>query len=114
MTGRIWAIRVQDIARQIWFNWAANQGATWDATGPPIIQPGANNLYIAFWVINEPVYINGQIHTDLLTLKIVDAAGSVLASKSVYVSSAQDQGGGIEWTGNMPYTSYGITLSVTP
>jgi hypothetical protein len=111
MTGRVTAIRVLDIARQLWFYWDLGN---WDAAGSPIVQPGANNLYIAFWVVNEPVYINGQIHTDLLTLKIVDATDNVLASKSVYVSSAQGQGGGIEWTGNMPSASYGITLSVTP
>lgn len=106
--GRVWSIRVQDIARQKWFNW---DRGSWDAAGAPIITPGVNNLYIAFWIIAEPVY---PIESEYMTLQLIDDTGRVLASKSLWVSSAEGQGAGLEWTGNMPYRSYGITLKVTP
>lgn len=105
-SGRIWAIRVQDLTTGKWFNWDLGN---WDAAGPPMVNPGG--LYIAMWIIIEPVY---PIESEYMTLTIKDDTGKVLASKSMWVSSELGQGGGLEWTGNMPDRNYNITLTVTP
>lgn len=107
MTERVIAIRVQDIARQLWFNW---DSGNWDSY--PSCMPGNNNLYVAFWIIIEPVY---PIHTEYVTLELIATdTGTVLASKSLWVSSELGQGAGLEWTGNMPTSPYRITCSVAP
>lgn len=108
-SGRIWSIRVQDIAKQKWFNW---DRGNWDAAGTPVVTPGVNNLYIVFGIMVEPVY---PIASEYMTLEIIEVAtGTVLASKSVWVSSGATEQTGLEWTGNMPHSPYSITLLVTP
>lgn len=106
-SGKIGAIRVQDIARGIWFGWDLATG-TWDKT--PSCTPG-NNLYIAFWAINEGADGN-------LRLRIIDDTGKVLADKTVwavYWGGDITKGVGVETgTINMPSRNYGITLEVTP
>jgi len=101
--GIISAIRVQDVKLDKWFNW--------DRPGPfspsaPIITPGAGNLYIAFWAVNQGLAGN-------LTLTIKDDTGTVLATKTASAPYG-GAGVGIEWTGEMPGRNYGITLTVTP
>jgi hypothetical protein len=76
--------------------------------------PGENNLYVAFWAINEPMYINGQIHSDLLTLQLLNSLGYVLVSNQAYVSSASGQGIGVEYYGTMPTVPLTLLLKVTP
>lgn len=101
--GSINAIRIQDIPRNLWFSW--DKGVGW-SPGTPVITPGTNTLYIAFWAINGGAAGN-------LTLTTKDDTGALLATKTAYAAS----GGGVgsaEWTGNMPSRSYGITLGVTP
>lgn len=102
-SGIISGVRVQDVALGKWFNW--------DRPGPfvpsaPIVTPGAGNLYIALWAVNQGTPGN-------LTLTITDDTGAVLATKTY---SAEYGGGGVglEWTGAMPGRNYGITLTVTP
>ncbi len=100
--GVVSAIRVQDIIAQKWFNW--------DRPGPftpsePVVTPGSGNLYIAAWAVNQ-----GQEGHIKITMK--DDAGATLASKTISVPYSE--GVGIEYTGDMPGRSYGITISVTP
>lgn len=97
--GKISGIRVQDIAKGKWFNYDEGE---WDEE--PIVAPGKDNLYIAFWVVNE-----GE--TGNLTLTVEDNGG-VLANKTVECSAGE--GLGVEWTGDMPSWSYVITLGVVP
>ncbi|MCJ7632452.1 hypothetical protein MUP77_08680 [Candidatus Bathyarchaeota archaeon] len=108
--GKVWAIRIQDIPRDIWYNWDAYIG--WTTTGPVGpgpgeggVTPGTNTLYIAFWAVNNSV-------TGDMRVTIVDDTGALLAEKTSWVP----QGGaiGIEWTGNMPWRNYGIIIEVTP
>jgi len=104
VSGIIQAIRVQDIARHIWY--------TWDRPGPwspsePVVTVGSKTLYIAFWAVNQ----GGT--TGTLTLTVKDDTGKTLATKSV--SCAPGAGVGIEAPDlDMPNRTYGITLSVTP
>ena len=108
MPGRVTAVRVQDILRQLWFNWDLG---VW-RTPLPSCTVGANALYVSFWIIVEPIY---PIRTEYMTLQLIDnSTGSVFASKSLWVSSAEGQGAGLEWTGNMPPSNYTLRCSVTP
>ncbi|MEM2830982.1 MAG: hypothetical protein QXZ14_12065 [Candidatus Jordarchaeales archaeon] len=106
-SGKIAAIRVQDISRNKWFNWDMTTGS-WDTS--PSCAPG-NNLYIAFWAINQGADGN-------LRLRIIDDTGKVLADKTVYApywGGDINKGVGVETgTINMPSRNYGITLEVTP
>lgn len=102
MAGIVRAIRVQDIARQLWFNWDSGNWGT-----VPSCQPGTNNLYVAFWIIIDPAY---PLRTENVTLQLTDDAGKVLASKSLTMRS--DEGAGLEWTGAMPAREYGLSCSV--
>lgn len=113
VNGKIYAIRVQDIPRDIWYNWdKGGPGTGWTTTGPVGpgpgeggVTPGSNTLYIAAWAVNEGVAGN-------LTLKITDDTGAVLVTKTLFCNSGG--GVGVEWTGNMPTRNYNITLEVTP
>lgn len=102
--GKIIGIRVQDIQRQLWFNWDEGK---WDTE--PSCTPGINNLYVAVWAENV-----GEGGDLLLTL--VDDEEKVLASKTEHVEPAADHlvGIGIEWTGTMPDGNYGLTCTVDP
>jgi len=103
VSGTINAIQVRDILKNLWFSWA---NGSWGANGSPSVNPGASNLYIKFNAVNT----GGSAGT--LTLRITNSLGTLLASVAVYTPTGENAG--IEWTGNMPSTSYGITLSVTP
>lgn len=101
--GKIRAIRVQDIARQKWFNW---DNGTWDET--PSCLPGEGNLYIAVYAENlsQPGNLLLQLY------EIVEGTGRILTDKSEYV--AHGAGLGIEWTGNMPANTYNLLAKVIP
>jgi hypothetical protein len=104
VSGIIQAIRVQDIPRDIWYEW--DRPGPWKPSAP-IVTVGSKTLYIAFWAVN-----NGNT-TGTLTLTVKDDTGKTLASKSV--SCAPGAGVGIEAPDlDMPNRTYGITLSVTP
>ena len=97
INGKIIAVRVQDIDRQIWYNWDVG---TWDA--PPKCNPGPNKLYVAVWAENLSD-ADGNI-----TLQLVNTAnGTVLAEKTEFV--AVGNGVGIEWTGSMPTINFNLT-----
>ena len=97
--GKIIAIRVQDIQRQLWFSW---DNGVWD--NPPSCVPGAGNLYIAFYAENQ-----GTVGS--LTLTLSDAI-RILSQKVTVVN--QGMSDGLEWTGDMPVTTYNIVCEVTP
>lgn len=113
----ITAIKVQDVARQVWYNWGNQVSRGWDTsdwTGPqgqknlkgaPSCVPGAGNLYIAFYAENQGSAI-------LFTLEIVDDTGKILMEK--YGSAGYLEGIGAEVTVDMPARSYGIKLTVVP
>lgn len=116
--GLITAIRVQDVARDIWYSWdvtTQNPQGSWNNAGgggknapvgeTPRVTPGANNLYVAFYATNM-----GQSGNLTLTLK--NSGNYILQNQTVNVASGASAG--IEWTGNMPSASYGLILSVTP
>lgn len=96
------AIRVQDVDRQLWFEY--DVGAAWNPKSPEIT-PGTGNLYIAFYITN-----NGQAGTITLTIK--DDDGLTLATKTETIAAGASKG--IEYTGTMPDSSYNITLEFTP
>ena len=106
-SGKIGAIRVQDIARNLWFNWDLST-RTWDNL--PTVTPGPY-LYIALWAINAGV--DGYLY-----LKITDDEGIILAHKNVlcpYWDNNINVGVGVETgTKTMPSRPYGITIEVTP
>lgn len=101
--GNIIAVRVHDVIRALWFSW--DNGA-WDANGQPSVTPGANNLYIAFYAVN-----NGSV-AGTLTLQLRDGSGNVLAQTSQ--SAAPGAGAQLEWTGNMPSSNFSATCTVSP
>lgn len=93
---KVTAIRVQDIERQIWFNW----DSAWDVL--PRCNPGSNKLYVAVWAINQGT-VDGNI-----TLQLVNTTdGTVLVTKTELV--AVGNGLGIEWTGAMPTVNFNLT-----
>lgn len=103
-SGIISGIRVQDIPRNIWYNW--DRPGPWSPSEPNVTV-GSKTLYIAFWAVNQ-----GNV-TGTLTLTVKDDTGATLATKSV--SCAPGAGVGIEAPNlDMPNRTYGITLSVTP
>ncbi len=98
--GVIAAIRVQDVAKQKWFNW--DVGAGWDEV--PVVSPGKNNLYIAFWVVNE-----GE--TGEITLSINDDRG-LIAWKTDTIEAGV--GIGVECTIDMPSGKYLVEIKAVP
>ena len=102
-SGKITAMRVQDLVRGLWFNWDIATG--WDAT--PMVTAGPGTLYIAFYTINE-----GNMPGDL-TLTIIDDVAAVLASKTAYAEPGAGVGAE-SGTLDMPTRPYSITLEVTP
>jgi len=99
-SGKIIAIRVQDIARQLWFNY---DNGVWD--NAPKVTVGAN-LYIAAWAVNEGE--NGE-----LRLLIKNDQSMALADKRETVASGVNFGAETG-TINMPNRSYGILILVEP
>jgi hypothetical protein len=98
--GKITAIRVQDIAKQKWFNW--NNGA-WD--NQPTITPGVANLYIAFAYQNQggdAAFMIAHIFQD----DTVAAFGSMTLNNM--------ESGGLEVTLDMPSGGTAIQLVITP
>ncbi len=99
-SGNVVAIRVQDIARQEWFNY---DNGVWGKA--PKVTVGAN-LYIAAYALNEGA-------SGLMQLIIKDDAGAFLAVKQENIASGAYIGvetGTIE----MPARQYGILITVAP
>lgn len=118
-TGKIGSIRVQDIARNMWYEWDISDRRWYERydleetrtpVSGPRVTPGSN-LYIGLWVINQ-----GQ--DGNLTLTIIDDAGVTLAVQTFwcpYWNNNINIGVGIETgTKTMPSRPYGITVGVSP
>jgi hypothetical protein len=118
VSGKLIAIRVQDVARGIWYSWDGST-RTWDKT--PVVYVGSKTLYIAAAAVNA-----GNV-AGTLTLTITDDTGKVLGdvttggSKSQTVqpwngsyTSPNDYLGYETGSIDMPNRSYGITVSVIP
>ena len=99
MPGELIAIRVQDIKRDLWFNWDIG---VWDSI--PTVTAGENNLYIAMWAVNRG-FVGSTIR-----LELVDDIGRTLAVKEEFVGIGG--GIGLEWTGNMPHRHYFVNCLV--
>ena len=97
----ITAVRVQDVSTGEWYNWNAG---SWDKT--PKCHPGAGNLYVAFWAINQGAYFSAFV------LEIRDDTGKLLMNKTW--GAGYLEGIGIEVTVDMPARNYGIKLTVVP
>jgi len=102
--GKITAIRVQDIATGIWYNW---DNGSWSTL--PICTPGAGNLYVAFWIVNV-----GDTYDwiDLYLRKGGPGTGEELIAKRVWLNPGA--GGGVEWTGDMPTSELNLTCETYP
>jgi hypothetical protein len=112
VSGRLIAIRVQDVARGIWFNWNGST-RTWDNS--PNVTVGSGTLYIAAAAVNA-----GNAAGNV-TLTITDDAGATLATKTITVqpwngsyTSPNDYVGVETGSINMPNRQYGVTVSTTP
>jgi hypothetical protein len=99
--GYILAIRVQDIARQKWFEY--NRDTGWSES--PEVTVGTGTLYIAAYAKN----LGGNGNLRL----IINDSSKVLVDKSDYVVSGGNFGAETG-TINMPDTTYNISVSVTP
>ena len=99
--GQITTIRVQDIARNVWFNY---DNGSWDQL--PAVTVGVGNLYIAAGVVN----IGG---IGDLTLRIMDDQGSLLLQKGDTVVEGGTMGGETNPL-PMPNRPYGIQILVDP
>lgn len=98
--GQIIAIRVQDVARDVWFNW---DNGVWD-TDYIYVTPGAGCLYIA-------VYVQNQGSPANLTLSILKK-GVIIGQQTYYVNT--NEYCCIEITTDMDPALVGIELEVTP
>jgi hypothetical protein len=112
----ITAIRIQDVARDIWYCWDKNStypNGYWDNCGgggnnapvgeAPVITAGYGNLYVAFYAVNttnNPIYISLYIGNTI--------NGELASATAIYTPAGQ--GAGIEFTGSMPTTTYTIIL----
>ncbi len=97
---KIVAVRVQDIARGLWFNY---DNGVWDKA--PEVKVGAN-LYIASYAKNEG-------GTGLMQLLIRDDAETILGFKQQTVTAGSHIG--VETgTKNMPNRSYNIKITSEP
>ena len=119
---KITAIRIQDVARDLWFSWDKNTqypSGYWDNAGgggnnapvgqTPMITQGAGNLYIAFYAVNQYNYsVN-------MALYIYDGNYNTLAQQ-VNIYTAAGAAAGIQYTGTMPTGtgSYTIILMSEP
>jgi len=116
----ITAIRIQDVARGVWYSWDKNTtypNGYWDNSGgggnnapvgqTPMITPGAGNSYIAFYAVNQYTYsVN-------MSLYIYDGNYNTLA-QNVNVYTAPGKAASIQYTGNMPAGPYTIILLSEP
>jgi hypothetical protein len=111
---KITAIRIQDVARNVWYSW---DNGVWDNTGgtgnnapvgqTPMITPGPNNLYISFYTLNKS-------HSAVnMSLYIYDGNYNILAQK-INIYTAAGSGQGLEYNGLMPSGSYTIILWSEP
>ena len=106
---KITAIRIQDLARGIWYSW---DNGFWDNAGgtgnnapvgqTPLITPGYN-LYIAFYALNQ------YSHAVNMSLYVYDGSYNVLAHQS-NIYTAAGASASIQYTGVMPTGSYTIIL----
>jgi len=113
-TSTITAIRVQDVARDIWYSW---DNGTWDNAGgggnnaapgqTPMITPGSGNLYVSFYATHNYSY------TVSMTLYLEDSNGNIIASVVNHLTNP-GSGTALEWTGNMPSSPYELTLISYP
>jgi hypothetical protein len=103
VNAKITAIRVQDIARQKWYNW---DNGSWDANGAPVVNPGSNNLYIAVYAQNKGT-ASGNV-----TLVMTDENHIQLAIKTDTLTVGGSIG--IEWTGTMPSVMYQVGIGASP
>ena len=115
----ITAIRIQDVARDVWYSWDKNSSypnGYWDNNGgggnnapvgeTPMITAGPGNLYIAFYAVSNYSYsVN-------LYLNVYDVNYNALATSYTLVGA--HQGAGVEYTGDMPATSYTLILWSSP
>jgi len=113
---QITAIRIQDVARDLWFSWDKNSqypNGYWDNAGgggnnapvgqTPMITPGAGNLYIAFYAKN---LYNYSVN---MALYVYDGNYNILA-QNVNVYTAAGAAASVEYTGTMPTGTYTIIL----
>ena len=98
------AIRIQDVARDVWYSCTGNNAPVGQT---PMITPGAGNLYIAFYAVNNYTYsVN-------MSLYIYDANYNVIAQQvNIYTHAGANAG--IEYTGTMPTGTYTIILYSVP
>ena len=109
-TGKITAIRVQDIQRGIWFNW--DNGA-W-STPTPSCAPGAGVLYIAFGAINNGA-VSGNITLTLQKMELGPTGEQFITIlKQVTAYAAPGVLVGLEWTGDMPPNPIFVTCYAEP
>jgi len=102
--GKITAIRVQDLARGLWFNWD-DPPRSWDAA--PSCTAGAGKLYVSFYATNV-----GNVSGNITLSLIETVGGRVLATVVAY--AAPGGGVGLEWTGDMPAGNYDLTCQAVP
>lgn len=102
--GKITGIRVQDLARHIWFNWN-DPPRSWDSA--PSCTAGVGKLYVAFYATNV-----GNMPGNLTLSLIETLSGRVLGT--VVAHASPGEGVGIEWTGDMPAGNYDLTCQATP
>lgn len=107
-SGRITGIRVQDLAKLLWFNYIIPEGGkaedgVWDK--PPECTVGIDTLYIAFGVIND-----GEDGELILQMR---GGTEVIAQKATNVLAGGEDG--LE-TGTipMPDSPYDIWIAVAP
>jgi len=119
-SSQITAIRVQDVARDVWYSWDRSGGypnGYWDNAGgggknapigeTPMITPGQNNLYIAFYAQNN---YNMSVN---MTLIIYDGNYNALA-QVVNLLTAAGAGQSIQYTGPMIAGEYTLILYSEP
>jgi hypothetical protein len=115
----ITAIRIQDMARGVWYSWDKNNNypnGYWDNAGgtgsnapvgqTPLITPGYN-LYIAFYALNQ------SSHAVNMSLYVYDGNYNILAHQS-NIYTAAGTSASIQYTGVMPTGSYTIILQSNP
>jgi hypothetical protein len=119
-SSQIIAIRIQDVARDIWYSWDKNSNypnGYWDNSGgsgnnapvgqTPMITPGPGNLYIAFYAVNKNNYAVN------MSLYIYDGNWNIISQKlNIYTGAGASAD--IEYTGPMPTGSYTIILYSVP
>jgi hypothetical protein len=103
---------MQDVARQLWFNWdMPNTYTPTNIDGVPrtpnnfaVITPGANKLYIAFYVSNSGTA--GSIRFSI----VINGEEKYFKNDTIGVG----EGRGCEWTGEMPSGDANVFMTVNP